>query len=207
MRSRPAADALAPGLCQAFDRGGEIYAQGEPATAVYKVLGGAVRLSQLLADGRRQVGGFYLAGEMFGFTDAAHHDFTAEALAPTRLMAIRRDALLTRMAREPLLAREMWSFAAAELARAQRHFMVLGRKTACERVASFLLDMARRTGAGNGDAIVLVMCRQDIADYLGLTIETVSRMMTRLEQSGLIALPSSRRVRILDAEGLRALEE
>lgn len=198
-------DLNALGLCQRIARHGEIHAQGEPADKLYKVLTGAVRTAQLLADGRRQIGGFYLPGEMFGMADGAPHDFTAEALAPTTLLVIRRDTLIRRAAGDPGLSRDLWHMTTAQLARSQRHLMVLGRKTALERVACFLLDLSARTG--DHDDLTLPMCRQDIADYLGLTIETVSRMMTRLEQMGLIALPSSRRVRLCDSDALRDLEE
>ncbi|GAB4154026.1 MAG: helix-turn-helix domain-containing protein [Sphingomonadales bacterium] len=198
-------DLNALGLCQRFARHGEIHAQGEPADKLYKVLTGAVRTAQLLADGRRQIGGFYLPGEVFGLADGEPHGFTAEALAPTTLLVLRRDTLISRAARDPKLSRDLWQLTTAQLARTERHLMVLGRKTALERVACFLLDLSAR--GGDNDDIVLPMCRQDIADYLGLTIETVSRMMTRLEQMGLIALPSSRRVRLCDADALRDLEE
>lgn len=198
-------DLSALGLCQSLPRYTEIHAQGESANKLYKVLTGAVRISQLLADGRRQIGGFYLPGEVFGLADDMPHGFTAETLVPTALLVIRRDSLMARMGSQPLLARELWRLTTAELARTQQHLMVLGRKTAIERVASFLLDLAARQGGV--DDVLLPMCRQDIADYLGLTIETVSRMITRLEHMGLVALPAARRVRILDEEALRQLEE
>ena len=145
----------------------------------------------MLNDGRRQIGSFYLPGDIFGLEVGSEHTFSAEAIADFKVLVIRRSAVATLAGRNKEVARQLWTMTAAELHRAQDHIMLLA-KTAQERVVGFLLEMAARTpGASEVD---LPMSRQDIADYLGLTIETVSRMMTQLENSGAIAVPTSRHI-------------
>jgi CRP-like cAMP-binding protein len=145
----------------------------------------------MLNDGRRQVGSFYLPGDIFGLEVGGEHTFSAEAAADSRVLVIRRSAIIALAGRDKEVARQLWMMAAVELQRAQYHIMLLV-KTAQKRVIGFLLEMAARTpGASEVD---LPMSRQDIADYLGLTIETVSRMVTQLENSGAIALATSRRI-------------
>jgi CRP-like cAMP-binding protein len=119
------------------------------------------------------------------------HGTSAEAVADSKVLVIKRSALIALASRDNEVARQLWSMAANELQRAQNHIMLL-IKTAQERVAGFLLEMAaRKAGASE---VELPMSRQDIADYLGLTIETVSRTLTQLENSGVIAVPTSRRI-------------
>lgn len=174
-----------------FARNSEIYGEGEPADYLYQVISGTVRTSKILADGRRQVGSFYLAGDIFGLEVDDEHTFSAEAITDSRVLVIKRSALVSLAARDSEVARQLWTLTGRELARVQEHILLLV-KTAQERVAGFLLEMAARAPAG--DTIELPMPRQDIADYLGLTIETVSRTLTMLENEGAIALPTSRRV-------------
>ncbi len=179
------------GAPMAFARNCEVYGEGEPAEYVYKVVSGTVRTSKILADGRRQVGSFYLIGDIFGLEVDEEHTFSAEAITDSRVLVIRRSALIALAARDSDVARELWTLTGRELARVQDHILLLV-KTAQERVVGFLLEMADRARAG--DALELPMPRQDIADYLGLTIETVSRTLTMLEHDGAIELPTSRRV-------------
>ncbi|HUI95761.1 MAG TPA: helix-turn-helix domain-containing protein [Xanthobacteraceae bacterium] len=174
-----------------FARNSEIYGEGEPADYLYQVISGTVRTSKILADGRRQIGSFYLAGDIFGLEVDDEHTFSAEAIIDTRVRVIKRGALISLAARDSEVARQLWTLTGRELARVQDHILLLV-KTAQERVVGFLLEMAARAPAG--DTIELPMPRQDIADYLGLTIETVSRTLTMLENEGAIALPTSRRV-------------
>jgi CRP/FNR family transcriptional regulator, nitrogen fixation regulation protein len=174
-----------------FGRNEEIYGEGEPADYLYKVVSGTVRTSKLLADGRRQVGAFYLPGDTFGLEAAAEHAFSAEAITAATVLVIKRSAVIALAARDNEVARQLWTLTARELDRAQVQVMLLVR-TAQERLAGFLLEMAERIADGN--EIVLPMSRQDIADYLGLTIETVSRTMTQLTATAAIEVPSSRHI-------------
>ena len=174
-----------------FVRNAEIYGENEPAEYLYKVISGTVRTYKVLNDGRRQIGAFYLPGDMFGLEIGDEHTFSAEAIVDSKVMVIKRSSVISLAARENDVARQLWTMTASELQRVQDHIMLLV-KTAQERVAGFLLEMAKRAPAGN--EIDLPMSRQDIADYLGLTIETVSRTLTQLENSAAIAVPTSRRI-------------
>jgi len=179
------------GATMPFARNAEIYGENEPADYLYKIVSGAVRTYKVLNDGRRQIGSFYLPGDIFGLEVGDEHSFSAEAVVDCKVLVIKRSALVSLAGRDTEVARQLWTMAAGELQRAQDHVMLL-IKTAQERVAGFLMEMsARNGGAGEVD---LPMSRQDIADYLGLTIETVSRTLTQLENSGAIAVPTSRRI-------------
>ena len=179
------------GAPMAFARNTEIYGENEPAEYLYKVVSGAVRTYKVLNDGRRQIGSFYLPGDIFGLEVGEEHTFSAEAVADSKVLVIKRNALIALAGRDSSIARQLWTMAAAELQRAQEHILLL-IKTAQERVAGFLLEMAARNHGSN--EVELPMSRQDIADYLGLTIETVSRTLTQLENAGAIAVPTSRRI-------------
>ncbi|MBR0697847.1 helix-turn-helix domain-containing protein [Bradyrhizobium lablabi] len=185
-----------------FGRNTEIYGEDEAAEYLYQVVSGAVRTYKILEDGRRQIAAFYLPGDIFGFEASDTHISSAEAICETQVMVVKRNALIVRASHERDLARQLWDATALELRRFQEHLMLL-ISSAEERVIGFLLDMARR--AKKNAAIELPMSRQDIADYLGLTIETVSRTFTQLEQSGVIALPTSRRVELRNRAMLNRL--
>ncbi|MBI1202440.1 MAG: helix-turn-helix domain-containing protein [Rhodopseudomonas sp.] len=190
------------GAVMPFARNGEIYGENEPAEYLYKVVSGAVRTYRVLNDGRRQIGAFYLPGDFFGLEFGEEHSFSAEAIVECKVMVIKRSALLALAGRSHDVARQLWTLTANELQRAQSHIMLL-IKTAQERVAGFLLEMAARTPSGN--TVDLAMSRQDIADYLGLTIETVSRTLTQLENSAAIAVPSSRHIVLRNQAALSRL--
>jgi CRP/FNR family nitrogen fixation transcriptional regulator len=185
-----------------FARNAEIYGENEPAEYLYKVINGTVRTYKVLNDGRRQIGAFYLAGDIFGLEVGTEHTFSAEAIVDCKILVIKRSTVVNLAARETDVARQLWAMTASELQRVQDHIMLL-IKTAQERVAGFLLEMAKRAPAGN--EIDLPMSRQDIADYLGLTIETVSRTLTQLENSAAIAVPSSRRIVLRNRAALTRL--
>jgi CRP/FNR family nitrogen fixation transcriptional regulator len=174
-----------------FGVGAEIFGEGEPAEHVYEVEKGAVRAVTMLADGRRKVGGFYFAGDIFGLEDRNEHALSAEALVPTTVHVIKRQTLVTLAADDRQLAEELLAKAMTDVARVQRHALML-IMTAHERVDGFLVEIAERIAVG--DLVQLPMSRRDIADHLGLTIETVSRAMTGLAGTSTIALPSSRLV-------------
>jgi CRP-like cAMP-binding protein len=185
-----------------FARNAEIYGEGEQADYLYKVVKGTVRTYKVLNDGRRQIGAFYLPGDMFGLESGAEHSFSAEAITNATVLVIRRNAVTALAARDTSVARQLLAMTGCELARVQNHIMLL-IQTAQERVAGFLLEMAERVQGQN--EVELPMSRQDIADYLGLTIETVSRTLTQLEHSAAIALPTSRRIVLCNRAALRQL--
>ena len=185
-----------------FGRNVEIYGEGEPAEYLYKVVSGAVRTYKVLADGRRQIGGFYLPGDIFGLEAGTEHAFSAEAVSDSNVLVIKRSAVMDLAARDSSVAQQLWTVTGRELQRAQEHVMLL-IKSAQERVAGFLVEMAKR--APGASTIQLAMSRQDIADYLGLTIETISRTLTQFEKSAAIALPTSRQIEIRNRAALARL--
>ena len=190
------------GALMPFARNSEIYGENEPADYLYKVVSGTVRTYKVLVDGRRQIGGFHLAGDIFGFETGEEHTFSAEAITDCKILVIKRSTVTALAARDNDIARQMWALTARELQRVQDHIMVL-IKSAQERVAGFLLEMADRVPGGG--AVELPMSRQDIADYLGLTIETVSRTLTQLEKTAAIELPTSRRIVLRNLSALNRL--
>jgi CRP-like cAMP-binding protein len=190
------------GAKMTYARNEEIYGEGEPAEYLYKVVSGAVRTSKILDDGRRQIGGFYMPGDFFGLEVAAEHSSSCEAISNTAVLVFKRSAVLQRARRDGGVARKLWEITAAELGRAQDHILQLIR-SAEERVSSFLLNMAARGQTTN--ELDLPMSRQDIADHLGLTIETVSRTMTHFTAAGFIGLPTSRHVVLRNRSALTRL--
>ncbi|TRC99668.1 cyclic nucleotide-binding domain-containing protein [Mesorhizobium sp. WSM4303] len=181
-----------------FPAGSEIYAQGERAGALYQVEFGAVRIYRLLADGRRQISAFHLAGETFGFEADATHHFFAEAINATGVRTFR-------LAAGADMSHQLLPLALKGLTRAQEHLLVLGRQNAIERVAAFLVDLGERQGGLR--QVELPMSRMDIGDYLGLTIETVSRVFTRLKDKGVIRLLNLRSIEIVKQDVLQAMGE
>jgi CRP/FNR family transcriptional regulator, nitrogen fixation regulation protein len=190
------------GAPMAFARNAEIYGENEPAEYLYKLVSGAVRTSKILNDGRRQIGEFYMPGDIFGLEMGRDHSFSAEAISDAKVIVIKRSAVEALATRDNDVARQLWATTGRELQRMQEHILLL-IKTAQERVAGFLLEMAGRIKSTT--EVELPMSRQDIADYLGLTIETVSRTLTILENSAAIALPSSRRIVLRNPAALRRL--
>lgn len=181
------------GVAMSYADGEEIYAQDEETDLVYQVEYGAVRASRLLGDGRRQIAGFYYPGDLFGLETGPTHRASAEALCDSRILVAKRSVLKHYGEAGERLERLIWRATGQELGRAHDHMMLLARKSAYERVAGFLSDVAQRQGAAWNE---LAMSRQDIADHLGLTIETVSRMITQLQADGLVALDGCRRFRV-----------
>ena len=142
----------------------------------------------MLNDGRRQISAFYFPGDIFGLETGEEHTFSAEAITDSKVLVIKRSTVVSLAARDNEVARQLWTLTSRELRRVQDHILLL-IKTAEERVVSFLLEMAARRPGAN--TVELPMSRQDIADYLGLTIETVSRTLSQLEDTATIELPSS----------------
>jgi CRP/FNR family nitrogen fixation transcriptional regulator len=194
------------GSTRTFAKGAEIFAEGDRAAFFYKVASGAVRTSKLLSDGRRQIDAFHLPGDIFGIGAGDEHRFSAEALGGATVIAYRRCSLETLAANDSAVSRQVVTAMMRALERAQNHMLLLGRKSAMERIATFLLDLAGRTSE-NGQ-VDLPMSRIDIADYLGLTIETVSRSLTQLERQGAIEVPAHRRSIVLrDTAALQRLDD
>jgi CRP/FNR family transcriptional regulator len=200
---------LGVGIAQDIAAGQTIVIEGEPRGHGYRVLSGAVRLVKGLADGRRQVIEFLVAGECFGLIGTAQHAYRVEAIVASKLARYPCAKLDAAARVNPVLSERLLELARTDLERAHAQMLLLGRKTAEEKIASFLLALARRQadGAGLARVLKLPMSRQDMADYLGLTIETVSRTMTRLRQDGLIALPSPQQVVLQQFSSLEALAE
>lgn len=183
-----------------------LYRQDDPADAVYNVTEGMVRLSRLLPDGRRHVMGFAMVGDFLGLALPERFTVTAEALGPTTLCRFGRRSFANLVAVKPHLLQKLHERAGYELGLAQDHMMLLGRSTAEEKVASFLLSLRERYARIGQVSVTLAlpMGRQDIADHLGLTIETVSRLLTRLDRERvLLIVPGG--VRLTNPHRLEAL--
>jgi CRP/FNR family nitrogen fixation transcriptional regulator len=191
------------GARMTYARNTEIYGEDEPADYLYKVVSGAVRVCKLLDDGRRQIAAFHLPGEIFGLEVGLEHRFTAEAIVDSVIVIVKRSTVVALAARDGEVAREIWAHTARDLQQVQEHMLLLGCLSARERVAAFLLQMAKRMSSSN--EVDLPMARQDIADYLGLTIETVSRTISQLENDAAIGLPSSRRIVLRNRSALARL--
>jgi CRP/FNR family nitrogen fixation transcriptional regulator len=189
-----------------YKKGTEIYGEQEPAEYVYQVKLGAVRSYKLLSDGRRQIGAFHLAGDIFGLENGIEHRFTAEAIVDTTVRLIKRHSLEVLAESDAVVSRNLLSMTTNNLQHAENHMLLLGRKTSLERVAAFLIEMDRRlTSAG---IMPLPMSRRDIADYLGLTLETVSRALSRLHELDIIGFIGSnqRQIVLLNRRQLASLD-
>jgi CRP/FNR family nitrogen fixation transcriptional regulator len=184
-----------------FDRDDEIVFQGEPAEYCYEIVSGCVRTVRLLEDGRRQVGEFLFAGDLLGCDAAQEYEFGAEAVAPATLRRYRLSAIEDRAGRDMMFAQRLRRYSASQVRVARGRLILLGRKTASERIASFLVEMQERLIPSGPGCIELPMSRGDIADYLGLTIETVCRGLAELRQLGIVAVERAR-IKVLDRGGL-----
>lgn len=185
---------------------GEIlFAEGDPADSVYEVVRGTLRLYKLLPDGRRQITDFVSAGHLLGLAPDGMCVYTAEAITEATLCRYKRAAFDRLIDEVPGFAKRLLTVASHEMRAAQDQMLLLGRKSATEKVASFLMLMAERQGCEEGDVVEVPMTRSDIADYLGLTIETVSRTLSRLKQEGLIAIPTPTHITLGDRDGIEEL--
>jgi CRP/FNR family transcriptional regulator len=186
-----------------------LFAQGDAAVYLFQVVKGVLRLCRLMSDGRRSVIGFAFPGDVIGLALRDVYAYSAESVSGCELSRYAGSAVTEMMQRSPEFARQMFARLSAELCAAQDQMLLLGRKTASERVASFLLTIGYRQAADDEapKTVELPMSRPDIADYLGLTTETVCRILTKLRQAGIISLPTSNRAKLLDLEALRGLAE
>jgi CRP/FNR family nitrogen fixation transcriptional regulator len=198
---------MAIGSVARFARNETIFNEGDAAEFSYKVVSGAVRLSKVMLDGRRQIADFALAADIFGLDWPDNYAVTAEALTEVTVIRYGRSSLQrlgdqrieVRSKLADVLRRDLWA--------AQNHLVMLGCQTARERVASFLLLFVKRSNAKNGQAFELPMGRQDVADYLGLTIETVCRTLSDLKAQGLIETPKRHEVLVHSISTLRAIAQ
>jgi CRP/FNR family nitrogen fixation transcriptional regulator len=170
----------------------EIYGEGERAEYVHQVIRGAARTYKLLSDGRRQIGAFHLPGDVFGLESQSNHRLAAEAVVDTTVRLVSRRSLDQAAGIDVKVAQKLWTMTAGDLRRAEDHMLLLGRKSAMERVANFLLEMDRRLAIAG--MMALPMCRRDIGDYLGLTLETVSRALSQLHNEGVLGLSGARQI-------------
>jgi len=177
-----------------YRKGIEIFGEGEDAEYVYQITSGAVRTYRMLPDGRRQINAFHLQGDMFGFENGVAHRFSADALVETQVRIIKRSSILDAMQNRVVSNKNLICFVTQNLQHAEDHMLLLGRKSSLERVATFLLEMDERLA--HPSMMLLPMNRRDIADYLGLTLETVSRSFSKLKDMHVIALVGSDSVAI-----------
>ncbi len=190
------------GATMPFGMNVEIYGEEEPADFVYQDLTGAVRTYRVLSDGRRQVTAFYLPGDVFGLEFTEAHTSSAEAISRSTVRIVKRSAVMAIAQRSSEVARSLWLAAALELQRSEQHSLML-IKGASERVVAFLLEIADRLQSAR--TVELPMSRQDMADYLGLTIETVSRSLSQLASEATIEMPTKRRIELRNPSVLKRL--
>ena len=182
----------------------EIYGEHEPAEYVYQVIRGAVRTYKLLSDGRRQIGAFHLPGDVFGLESGMSHRLAAEAIIDTTVRLVKRRSLEQAAGIDVQVARKLWTMTAGDLRHAEDHMLLLGRKSAMERVANFLLEMDRRLAVAG--MMALPMCRRDIGDYLGLTLETISRALSQLHNEGVLGFSGARQIILRNRQRLRNMD-
>lgn len=189
--------------------GQTIFHEGDPASRVFTVTRGSVKLYKLLPDGRRQVTGFMFPGDFLGISLDEQHAVSAEALEEVQLCCFPRSRFGEFVEAHPQMERRLYCLAAHELGAAREQMVLLGRKTALERLATFFLQLLERDARGDGDAssFDLPMSRSDIADYLGLTKETISRVLGQLRDLGMTRLIALDRIKVLDRQGLALLAE
>ncbi len=188
-----------------YARNQTIFSDGDAADYSYKVLTGAVRLVKLMVDGRRHIAGFQLSGDLFGIEWSGEYMLTAEAVGDVTLVRYAR-AHLERLSEERAdVRKQLTERLRNDLCAAHRHLIQLGCQSAKERVASFLSAMAERAEIENGDAVEMPMGRQDIADYLGLTIETVCRTLSDLKEAKIIAIPNRHQIVMQNLDTLESI--
>ena len=193
------------GTVVSLRRDAALFREGEAARYCFKVLTGAVRSCKLLADGRRHIGEFLLPGDFIAVEAADSYRFTVEAVTDATVMRYPRAALDRLVQQRPQLGKSLLGLVCGGLSAAQSHMLLLGRKNAVERLATFLLMMAARNGAA--DRVSLPMTRGDIADYLGLTTETVSRIFSQFKTQGVIQIRASSEVVLRSRDTLEDLAD
>ena len=181
-------------------RGRIIYSEGELADYCYKLVSGSVRTVKLLSDGRRQVCEFLMPGELLGFGSQGEYYFTAEAVTDAELVRYSRRSVEALIEEDSAVAQQIRRLASHDLQGAYERMVLMCHKSAQQRVAWFLLNMAERSGTADDDFVLLSMTRTDVADYLGMALETVSRAIGQLKRKGIIALENVNRIAFLDRD-------
>jgi CRP/FNR family nitrogen fixation transcriptional regulator len=201
------ADGLAPlhaiGITQRLAKNAALFEEGQPSQHVYKVVSGAIRTCRMLIDGRRQIADFFLPGDFFGLDWQSTHAFTAEALADSVVICYPRRQVEALAESTTTIHRLLMSMLCNGLAATQEHVVMLGRQTAYERLAWFLIRVKERSGGKN--EIDMPMSRQDMADYLGLTIETVSRGISEFKRRHYISATSAHQIHLTGLAALQSL--
>jgi CRP-like cAMP-binding protein len=190
-----------------YSRGETIFNEGDLAEFAYKVAHGTVRLCKHLADGRRQIAQFLMPGDFFSFMELSEHSFTAEAVSDVTLVSYPRRQLERVVEERPNLRRRFTALLSKTIHDSQNHLVILGRQTAKEKVSSFLIMLAERQSEDAGALIDIRMSRQDIADYLGLTIETVCRVLSDMRRTRLIDIPNLHQLTIRNSDALEDIAD
>jgi CRP/FNR family nitrogen fixation transcriptional regulator len=187
-----------------YDKGAEIFWEESATDYVYQVTSGAVRNYKLLSDGRCQITAFYLPGDIFGFDCGARRQTTADAIVKTGVRAVKRMEIEAAASKDSFVSHLLLEMAIEDLEHARNQIVLLGRKTAIERVAAFLLEMEQRLPSTY--TLPLPMCRRDIGDYLGLTLETVSRALSQFHEQGILDFLDARHIALKNRDRLRGME-
>jgi CRP/FNR family transcriptional regulator, nitrogen fixation regulation protein len=190
---------------QRFTRNATIFSEGDHANRVYRVVEGVVRICSHTADGRRHISDFALSGEVFGIAESDSHGFSAETVNEAVLISYPRSTFDSLSRSNQDIGRSLLAHLYENLRVMRHHLLVLGCQDAKERMASFLLRLAERMGVPSGKKLELAMGRQDIADHLGLTIETICRAIRDLKNEGALVIPNSHQIILKDIPALRAL--
>jgi CRP-like cAMP-binding protein len=202
-------DFMTRGTLRGIEAKKHMFTEGDQRAFVYKILSGAICLYKLLPDGRRQVIGFAYAGDMIGLSMTGQETLNAQAMVATRVKCLPVASLLQMADRDTSLAHTLYEALANELSSVREHLVCVGQRTAMERLATFLLSLSKRNECRGTDpeTIDLPMTRTDIGDFLGLTIETVSRTFTKLRAIGIIEIDQGTTIRIIDSEQLKVLAD
>lgn len=191
------------GVHQSFKRRQRVFYEGDEATQHFRVTHGVVRVDKILFDGRRQVLGLVFPGDYFGFSMTGEYLYTAEAVTPCNIVRYKRSQFRSLIAQEPELIDRLAAMAADEIRIARERSLILGSSSPLERAATFLIMLQDRQEAGEpSNTIKVFLSRQEIGDYLGICMETVSRCFSRMKAYGLIALPDPHRIEILRQDAL-----
>lgn len=192
---------------QSVAKGQTFITEGDDAISLFNITCGTAKIYKLLGDGRRQIIGFLSIGDFLGLAPGSQYPFTAEAVTPLKYCQFKRTRMEQVFSEFPAMRRKILEIASNELAEAQEQMLLLGRKTAREKIASFLLGRVRRARrlGGGGNSVDLPMSRHDIGDFLGLTTETVSRTFTSMKNEGIITLDGASLVRLVDQPRLETI--
>lgn len=204
-RTKALIDLMQPTTLRRVEAREHVFCEGDPRTHVFEVETGAIVVYKVLPDGRRQVMSFAYPGDLIGLGASSEHTLNAQAASPAKLRCLAAHSLEEAAGRDPALAVKLYRAVSRELTETQSLLVSIGQQTALERVATFLFSLDQRAKARGENVLHLPMRRSDIADFLGLTIETVSRTFTKLRTMGVIKVTHGTEVRIVDGCELEAL--